>query len=146
MRPLDEMVCFSLYTASRATTQAYRRVLAPWKLTYPQYLVLVALWTGGSRTVGELGDDLLLDSGTLSPLLRRLEDAGIVRRQRRADDERVVDVHLTSRGRELRDEMRDVPVEIHRCLGIGMDAARHLLDSLHELARSARENTEAHAS
>ena len=140
------MVCFSLYAASRATTQAYRRSLAPWKLTYPQYLVLVALWTGGARTVGQLGDALALDSGTLSPLLRRLENDGLVSRMRREGDERVVDVALTARGEDLRAEMREVPGQIATCMGIGMDAARSLLDSLHALTRSVQANSEATAS
>jgi MarR family transcriptional regulator, organic hydroperoxide resistance regulator len=142
----DQMVCFSLYSASRATTQAYRRLLAPWGLTYPQYLVLVALWTEGPRTVGELGDDLMLDSGTLSPLLRRLEKQGVLTRTRRAGDERVVEVALTARGEELRDEMRDVPGQVATCMGIGIDAARALIDSLHGLSRNVRESSEVPAS
>ena len=92
--PLDDFVCFAMYTASHATTQAYREVLRPWKLTYPQYLALVVLATG-ERTVSSLGDDLGLDSGTLSPMLRRLETRGLVQRQRDDADERVVRVSLT---------------------------------------------------
>jgi len=101
---LDEFVCFAMYTASHATTQAYREVLKPWKLTYPQYLAMVVLATG-ERTVSGLGDELGLDSGTLSPLLRRLEDRGLVARRRDADDERVVRVELTAEGRETHDEV-----------------------------------------
>ncbi len=97
--PVDDFVCFAMYTASHATTQAYREVLKPWNLTYPQYLALVVLATG-ERAVGELGDELSLDSGTLSPLLRRLERRGLVTRRRDADDERVVRVSLTGAGRE----------------------------------------------
>jgi MarR family transcriptional regulator, organic hydroperoxide resistance regulator len=139
---VDEMVCFSMYAASRATTQAYRRALAPWRLTYPQYLVLVELWSRGSRTVGELGESLLLDSGTLSPLLRRLERRGYVHRTRRADDERVVEISLSAGGDALREEMREVPTEIARCMGIGIEAARALLSSLQELTRSVQSSTQ----
>ena len=78
-QPLDDFVCFAMYTASHATTQAYREVLKPWRLTYPQYLAMVVLATG-ERSVGELGEELGLDSGTLSPLLRRLDERGLVAR------------------------------------------------------------------
>jgi DNA-binding MarR family transcriptional regulator len=141
MTVLDQMVCFSLYSASRATTQAYRRLLEPWGLTYPQYLVLVELWTQGPRSVRQLGDDLALDSGTLSPLLRRMESAGIVTRSRDQADGRVVTVHLTDRGRELRAEMADVPAQVARCMSLTVESARELLDSLHRLTGSVQAST-----
>jgi DNA-binding MarR family transcriptional regulator len=97
---LDEFVCFAMYTASHATTQAYREVLKPWKLTYPQYLAMVVLATGERTVAARRG--ARLDSGTLSPLLRRLEERGLVRRRRDADDERVVRVALTAAGRHAR--------------------------------------------
>nr|WP_141933967.1 MarR family transcriptional regulator [Microbacterium sp. SLBN-146] len=125
------MVCFSLYAASRATTQAYRRILAPWGLTYPQYLVLVELWERDPRTVGELGDDLALDSGTLSPLLSRLEKAGHVVRERVSEDARVVSVRLTERGRRLRAELAHVAGELVRCSALSASNARALLAELH---------------
>ncbi|MDZ8172570.1 MarR family winged helix-turn-helix transcriptional regulator [Microbacterium xanthum] len=146
MAGVDDMVCFSLYAASRSTTQAYRRVLRPWDLTYPQYLVLVALWTEGPLSVRRIGDRLALDSGTLSPLLRRLERRGYVTRGRRSDDERVVDVSLTEAGEALRDEMHEVPRQIAECMGIGIDAARALMDSLHELTARVQAGNEATAS
>ncbi|MFS0852420.1 MarR family winged helix-turn-helix transcriptional regulator [Microbacterium sp. 179-I 3D4 NHS] len=130
----DEMVCFTLYSAARSTTQAYRALLAPWDLTYPQYLVLVLLWNEGVQTVGSLGDAMQLDSGTLSPLIRRLESAGLVTKRRRADDERVVEVAPTDRGQELRGELAHVPAEIARLLGVRDDAhRRRLIAQLHEL-------------
>lgn len=146
MTAVDEMVCFALYSASRATTQAYRQVLEPWGLTYPQYLVLVTLWNEGARTVGELGETLDLDSGTLSPLLRRLETAGFVSRARRATDERIVDVSLTEAGVSLRERMSTVPSQIASCMGIDIDTARSLLDTLHRLTLTVQRNTEARAS
>ena len=101
---LDDFVCFAMYTASHATTQAYREVLKPWKLTYPQYLAMVVL-AAGERTVGELGDQLNLDSGTLSPLLRRLEQRSLVTRRRDEADERVVRVALTEEGTAVHAEV-----------------------------------------
>ena len=130
-RAIDSMLCFSLYAASRATTQAYRRILKPWGLTYPQYLVLVELWEREPRTVGELGDDLALDSGTLSPLLSRLEKLGHVARTRSVADARVVSIGLTERGRALRGELSHVTDEIRRCLAVSPAAARALLADLH---------------
>src|SRR5215813_1878227 len=101
MLTLDRHLCFALYSASRAMTAAYRPILTELNLTYPQYLVLLVLWEQGRVTVGSLGERLQLDSGTLSPLLKRLEANGFVRRQRSSDDERVVEVVLTPAGRRL---------------------------------------------
>src|SRR6478752_4671173 len=108
----DEMVCFSLYSAARATTQAYRTLLAPWGLTYPQYLVLAILWHEGEQSIRSLGDAMQLDSGTLSPLVRRLEQAGFLRKQRSTDDERVVMVQLTPEGQALRADLAKIPAEV----------------------------------
>ncbi len=91
---------------------AYRALLEPWGLTYPQYLVLVTLWIEGDQTVSTLGDHLQLDSGTLSPLLRRMEQTDLVRRERRSTDERVVTVALGDRGRSIRPELAHVPARI----------------------------------
>lgn len=130
----DEMVCFSLYAASRATTQAYRALLEPWGLTYPQYLVLVTLWIEGDQTVSTLGDHLQLDSGTLSPLLRRLEQADLVRRERRSTDERVVTVTLGDRGRSIRPELAHVPAQIASGMGLSDEqAALELIATLQRL-------------
>lgn len=130
----DEMVCFSLYSAARATTQAYRSVLAPWGLTYPQYLVLALLWNEGEQTVGALGDAMQLDSGTLSPLVRRMEQADLVTKARSASDERVVTVRLTERGHGLRADLATVPAKIAEFSGIRDDEhRRRLIAELHEL-------------
>ncbi|WP_353862470.1 MarR family winged helix-turn-helix transcriptional regulator [Svornostia abyssi] len=106
---LDRQVCFALYAASRAVTAAYRPLLEPLGLTYPQYLVMLVLWERGPLPVHEIGDALRLDSGTLSPLLKRLEAGGLVRRRRSAEDERRVLVALTDEGRALRDRAVDIP-------------------------------------
>ena len=98
---LDDQLCFALYAASRAVTARYRPMLDQLGVTYPQYLVLMLLWEEDGQTVGQLGTRLALDSGTLSPLLKRLTAAGLVTRHRRADDERSVSVRLTDAGRAL---------------------------------------------
>lgn len=117
---LRRQVCFALYAASRAVTDVYRPILDEHGLTYPQYLVLLVLWERGDEapTVSELGAQLRLDSGTLSPLLKRLESAGLVVRTRSARDERRVEVGLTARGRALRERMDEVPRRIARSTGL----------------------------
>jgi DNA-binding MarR family transcriptional regulator len=98
---LDDQLCFALYAASRAVTARYRPMLDELGITYPQYLVLMLLWEEDGQTVGQLGARLALDSGTLSPLLKRLTAAGLVTRHRRADDERSVSIRLTEAGRGI---------------------------------------------
>lgn len=115
---LDRQVCFALYAASRAVTQLYRPLLDALGLTYPQYLVMLVLWERGPVTVKELGAALDLDSGTLSPLLKRLETAGLVTRGRLAGDERSVEVRLTGAGGELRERVAAVPRKIAGATGL----------------------------
>ncbi|WP_341945706.1 MarR family transcriptional regulator [Microbacterium sp. LWH11-1.2] len=142
MAVTDEMVCFSLYSAARATTQAYRALLAPWGLTYPQYLVLAILWHEGDQTIGSLGEAMQLDSGTLSPLVRRLEQAGHVTRSRRADDERVVTVTLTADGQSLRGELASIPAQVAGFSGIRDDEhRRRLIAELQELTALLQDAT-----
>jgi DNA-binding MarR family transcriptional regulator len=140
---VDEMVCFSLYAATRATTQAYRSLLEPWSLTYPQYLVLILLWEGDNRAVRDLGERLELDSGTLSPLLRRMEQAGFLKRARSAQDERVVIVSLTERGRALKNDLAHVPSCIADGSGLSLGQARELTDALHRLTACMHATTGA---
>ncbi|WP_035053602.1 MarR family winged helix-turn-helix transcriptional regulator [Andreprevotia chitinilytica] len=106
---LDQQLCFPLYAASNLFTRLYRPLLDELGLTYPQYLVMMALWEATPRAVGELGRALYLDSGTLTPLLKRLEQQGLVRRQRAQDDERRVDITLTDAGLALRERAEAVP-------------------------------------
>jgi len=127
---LDQQVCFALYTASRAVTARYRPLLDELGITYPQYLVLLVLWERDGQTVKELGTALRLDSSTLSPLLKRLEAAGLVTRSRRTDDERSVTIRLTETGSALRQRARAVPAQLvcEGGLGIGeLDALRETL-------------------
>lgn len=114
---LDGQLCFALYSASLATTRLYKPLLEPLGLTYPQYLALLVLWEHGDQSVGALGERLFLDSGTLTPLLKRMEAAGWVRRERSADDERRVVVSLTPAGRGLRQRARLVPQQLAGATG-----------------------------
>ncbi len=125
---LDQQVCFALYTASRAVTARYRPLLDELGITYPQYLVLLVLWEQDERTVKDIGAALRLDSSTLSPLLKRLEAAGLVARSRRVDDERSVTVRLTGEGSALREQARAVPARLVCDGGLGIDE----LDALRE--------------
>jgi DNA-binding MarR family transcriptional regulator len=115
---LDELLCFDLYAAQRAVTAAYRPVLAPLGLTYPQYLVLVVLWGRGECAVREVAEALRLDHGTLTPLLRRMETAGLLTRTRGADDERTVVLGLTPAGDALRSHRDDVQCQIADAVGL----------------------------
>ncbi|WP_100498860.1 MarR family winged helix-turn-helix transcriptional regulator [Geodermatophilus chilensis] len=109
---LEDQLCFALYAASRAMTARYRPLLDAIGLTYPQYLVMMLLWEEDNQTVGQLGARLSLDSGTLSPLLKRLTTAGLVTRHRRVEDERSVAIALTDAGRALRDKADAISEEI----------------------------------
>lgn len=133
----DDLLCFALYRASRATTQLYRRLLAPWGLTYPQYLVLVELWARGAATVSELAACLDLDSGTLSPLLSRMERDDLVERSRDDADGRVVTVRPTARGAELQGELAGVAEELLRCSGVPIEQAIALRDGIRAFADGA---------
>ena len=114
---LDEQLCFALYSASRLVTRSYRPLLDALDLTYPQYLVLMVLWEASSvgkdaLTVGQVGERLMLDGATMTPLLRRLEQRGLVDRQRAVEDQRSVLVSLTQRGLHLEDEAMKIPAAL----------------------------------
>ncbi|MFI9613777.1 MarR family winged helix-turn-helix transcriptional regulator [Streptomyces sp. NPDC052023] len=123
---LDRQICFTLNAASRAFGGMYRVVLKDLGLTYPQYLVMLVLWEDGEVPVKRLGERLRLDSGTLSPLLKRLEAAGLVRRERSARDERSVQVRLTEEGDALRERALRVPQRIAAATGFDVDEIRDL--------------------
>ena len=134
---LDEQLCFPLYATTRAVTRTYGVLLADLGLTYPQYLVMLALWERTTPlAVGDLGVLLKLDSGTLSPLLKRLEAAGLVVRRRDAQDERRVLVELTGAGRALEERAAGVPARLMAALGVTPAEARALGDRLNELLRN----------
>ncbi|MGW2563927.1 MarR family winged helix-turn-helix transcriptional regulator [Streptomyces sp. NPDC001514] len=134
---LDDQLCFALYAAQRAVTAAYRPLLDELGLTYPQYLALLVLWERGEIPVKELGSALRLDYGTVSPLLKRLEAAGLVRRERSAADERSVRVVLTERGEALRAAAARVPESLLMSTGMGAEDIARLRAELHALAARA---------
>jgi DNA-binding MarR family transcriptional regulator len=133
---LDRQLCFALYAAQRAVTAAYRPLLEELGLTYPQYLVLLVLWERGETTVKELAAALRLDYGTVSPLLKRLESAGLVRRERSARDERSVLVAPTGRGEELRERAASVPGTLLSATGFDGTEVARLREELWRLAES----------
>ncbi|KNA91306.1 MarR family transcriptional regulator [Gordonia sp. w5E2] len=134
---LERQVCFALAVANRSVLRIYRRLLDPLGLTHPQYLVMLALWESEPRAVKDIGAVLQLDSATLSPLLKRLEQQQLIVRRRRGDDERNVDVELTSSGRALREQALSIPGAVVDALGVE-------LSDLEELHRAlTRVNTAA---
>jgi len=127
---LDDQLCFALYAASRAVTARYRPMLEEIGLTYPQYLVMMLLWETDHQTVGQLGSRLALDSGTLSPLLKRLTAAGLVTRHRRVEDERSVSIALTEQGRALQDKAVRISEEMIGAIGFDTSEFDELKDRL----------------
>lgn len=136
---LDGQVCFSLHAASRAFNGVYRVLLKELGLTYPQYLVMLVLWEHGEQPVKRLGERLRLDSGTLSPLLKRLEAAGLVRRERSALDERSVEVRLTDEGTALRARALEVPRRIAEATGFTLEEITTLRTTLNRLTTALDE-------
>ena len=131
---LDVQLCFPLYAATRAVTRAYTDLLDEAGLTYPQYLAMLALWeTAEPLTVGDLGKKLRLDSGTLTPLLKRLEAAGHVVRRRDTGDERRVLVEVTAQGRQLRDQVAEVPIRLAEETGLSVREGKELRRLLRSL-------------
>ncbi|GAA0663052.1 MULTISPECIES: MarR family winged helix-turn-helix transcriptional regulator [Rheinheimera] len=115
---LEKQLCFSLYSASHRLVRSYRQLLEPLDLTYPQYLAMLVLWQQSELNVKELGEKLHLDSGTLTPLLKRLENKGLVSRTRSQLDERVVHIHLTEQGKALKNQASHIPVAIFQQSGL----------------------------
>jgi DNA-binding MarR family transcriptional regulator len=140
--PLEGMPCFALYAASRAVTQTYRAVLADEDLTYPQFLVIVALASGGETSIGGLASALFLDSGTLSPLLQRLEGRGILTRERRKGNERTVIVALTPDGVSLHERVTSAVECMAPAYGITqLEELHDLLAQLHRITSGMTELT-----
>jgi DNA-binding MarR family transcriptional regulator len=134
---IEQQVCFSLYAASRAVTGLYRPALDELGLTYPQYVAMLVLWDRGEVTVRELGRALDLDSGTLSPLLKRLEAQGLVQRQRGTDDERTVRVSLTAAGTQLRERAGELRTRLARAVGLSADELVELQQLLDRVRAAA---------
>ena len=132
---LENQLCFSLYSASLAMTKLYKPLLAKLGLTYPQYLAMLVLWESDGLVVSEIGECLYLDSGTLTPLLKRLEAGGFITRQRDPDDERRVRVNLTPAGRALKAEVASIPA----CVAAYTQCEMHDLFSLNKEIKKFRQ-------
>jgi len=130
---LDNQLCFALHSTSLLMTKVYKPLLQALGLTYPQYLAMLVLWERDGLTVGEISQRLLTDPGSLTPLLKRLESEGLISRTRSSEDERVVHLHLTERGRELHERARDIPQCIVAASGQSIDQLRALKAELQDL-------------
>jgi DNA-binding MarR family transcriptional regulator len=127
---VGEFLCFAVYSASHAFNRVYKPLLDELGLTYPQYLVMVLLWEQDDQTVGSLGEKLFLESSTLTPLLKRLEALGQVKRTRDPVDERQVRVRLTDKGRAMREKAGEIPDCILEASGLEIDELRRLQSEL----------------
>ena len=128
---LENQLCFALYAASRKVVSLYTPQLKPLGLTYTQYLVFLVLWENDGQTVGDICRKLYLDSGTVTPLLKKMEEAGYVTRTRQKDDERVVTVSLTEKGREMEEICSEVPEKVGSCVHLESEDAAKLYELLY---------------
>ena len=139
---LGNQLCFPLYAAARNVIGLYTPWLKPLGLTYTQYLVFLALWEEDALTVGELCDRLMLDNGTLSPLLKKLQQAGYVERKRSEEDDRVVVITLTEAGRALQEKAKNVPAGVASCIDLPPEKAQALYALLYELLDNQKKKSE----
>jgi DNA-binding MarR family transcriptional regulator len=130
---LDRQLCFALYASSLAMTKQYKPLLAALGLTYPQYLVMLLLWESDGVSISSLGQRLSLDSGTLTPLLKRLEANGLISRRRAVDDERRVDIFLSEAGNTLRVRARQIPPQMACATACSLEELQALTQRLHQL-------------
>jgi MarR family transcriptional regulator, organic hydroperoxide resistance regulator len=127
---LENQICFKIYSAEREITKLYRNLLEELDVTYPQYLVLLVLWEEKSVTVKELGQKLFLDSGTLSPMLKRMEGNNLIKRRRSLEDERTVIISLTKKGEDLKDKAQCIPSKLLENLSLDMKELKNLNQTL----------------
>ena len=137
---LANQLCFPLYAAARNVTSLYTPWLKPLGLTYTQYIVLLVLWEEDGISVTEIGRRLMLDNGTLSPLLKKMEQAGYVERKRSREDDRVVVITLTPKGRALQEKAKDVPARVAGCIDLPPDKTQALYQLLYELLNRQKES------
>ena len=130
---LANQLCFPLYAAARNVTGLYTPWLKPLGLTYTQYIVFLVLWEKDGISVSEIGEQLMLDNGTLSPLLKKMEQAGYIERRRSREDDRVVEITLTEEGRALQEKAKDVPSRVAGCIDLPPEKAQTLYALLYEL-------------
>ena len=130
---LDNQLCFPLYAAARNITSLYTPYLKPLGLTYTQYITFLVLWENDGISVSEIGSRLMLDNGTLSPMLKKMEQAGYIERNRSKDDDRVVIISLTKKGRDLQEKAKEIPEKVGSCIKLPAEKAKELYELLHEL-------------
>lgn len=130
---LENQLCFPLYVAAKEIVKKYRPLLEPLGLTYTQYIAMMVMWEKKSVTVGQLGEKLCLDTGTLTPMLKKMQASGLVERKRSQTDERSVIVTITERGEELKAKAADVPLKMAQCVHLDPDDAMKLLEILYKL-------------
>ena len=135
---LANQLCFPLYAAARNVTGLYTPYLKPLGLTYTQYIVFLVLWERDGITVTEIGERLMLDNGTLSPLLKKMEQAGYIKRKRSREDERVVEITLTEEGKALQEKAKDVPAQVSDCIDLPPEKAQTLYALLYELLENQK--------
>ena len=140
---LANQMCFPLYAAARSVTNLYTPWLKSLGLTYTQYIVFLVLWEKDQIPVGEIGEKLMLDNGTLSPLLKKLEQAGYIERQRSKEDDRVVLVSLTQAGKDLQEQAKDIPLKIGSCIHLEPEKAQMLYSLLYELLGKVEKGRQA---
>lgn len=136
---LANQLCFPLYAAARNVTGLYAPLLKPLGLTYTQYIVFLVLWEKDGLSVTEIGEKLMLDNGTLSPLLKKMEQAGYVQRRRSRGDDRVVEITLTEEGRAMQEKARDIPARVAGCVDLSPEKAQMLYMLLYELLGKQKE-------
>ncbi|TNF09112.1 MAG: MarR family transcriptional regulator [Bacillota bacterium] len=133
---LSDQLCFLLYANARHIIKSYKPFLDPYGLTYTQYITMIALWENDHQLVGELGDKLSLDSGTLTPLLKKLEKDGRIKRIRDVNDERRVMIELTDAGLKLSEAMKHVPYDLFKCVNLPEEDVMHLFRILSKLYKT----------
>ena len=138
---LDNQLCFPIYAASRVITSLYTPYLKPLGLTYTQYILFLVLWEKDGLTVGEICRRLMLDSGTLSPILKKLRDQGYIDKQQSTADERSFIITLTDKGRELQEKAKDIPMQVGSCVKLAPEKALLLRDLLKELLEDRFDDT-----
>ena len=139
---LANQLCFPLYAAARNVTGLYTPWLKPLGLTYTQYIVLLVLWEKDGISVSEIGEKLMLDNGTLSPLLKKMEQAGYVARRRCRKDDRVVEITLTDAGRGLQEKAKDIPRQVAGCIDLSPEKAQTLYSLLYELLDNQKDKND----
>ena len=136
MLKLESQLCFPLYACAKEIVRRYNPLLEPLGLTYTQYIAMMVMWEHKSISVKEMGKLLFLDSGTLTPMLKKMEKAGLIRRKRSEDDERVVIVTITEKGEKLHDDASQVPVRMSGCVTLETEEAMQLYNLLHKLMKT----------